>query len=155
MEFWVLWGVLKKSWLKRYMQLTFMCIFKYLNKSVISIGGQNGLSFKGVSKEKRKKKWRDWVFKITFLLLFTGSRKVLGKMPENEYFNSFPIPIPSFQWNWWKLSSFWINFENLDGTSEWLKGYMHTFGTKIHVFLKGRILYNDISCIVISIQCLP
>ena len=35
----------------------------------------------------------------------------------------------------------------MDGTFEWLKGYMYTFGTKIHVFLKWRMLCNDISCI--------
>ena len=68
-------------------------------------------------------------------------------MPENECFNSVPIPIPFFQWNWWELFLFWSNFENMDGTFEWLKGYMYTFGTKIHVFLKWRVLCNDISSI--------
>ena len=53
------------------MQLTFMCIFKYLNKRVISIGGQNGLSFKGVSKRKKKKKMKrlsiqDYVFTTVY-----------------------------------------------------------------------------------------
>ena len=62
-------------------------------------------------------------------------------------FNSVPITIPFFQWKWWELSFFWSNFENMDGTFEWLKGYMYTFGTKIHVFLKWGMLCNDISCI--------
>ena len=139
------------------MQLTFMCVFKYFNQRVTIIGEQTELSFKGVSKTKKKKTWRNRAFKIKFLLPFTGSRQVLGKMPENERCNSLRIPIHFFQWNWWELmrTFFWSNFENMDGTCEWLKGFMCTFGTKIHVFFKGRILCNDISCIAISMQCLP
>ena len=37
------------------MQLTFMCAFKYFNQRVTIIGEQTELSFKGVSKTKKKK----------------------------------------------------------------------------------------------------
>ena len=61
-----------------------MCICKYLNQRVRRIGEQNGKSFKGVSKTKRKKTKRltfKTQFKIEFLLLFNSCREVLGKMP--------------------------------------------------------------------------
>ena len=72
-------------------------------------------------------------------------------MPENECFNSVPIPIPFLQWNWWELSFFGCNFENMDGIFEWLRGYMYTFGTKIHVFLKGKMLCNDIYVLIVCL----
>ena len=62
-----------------------MCVCN-LNQRVRRISEQNGTSFKSVSKTKKKKKHMKRLsfitqFKIEFLLLFTGYRKVLGKMP--------------------------------------------------------------------------
>ena len=64
-----------------------MLVCKYLNQRVRRIGEQNGKSFKGVSKTKKKKqhiKRLSFItqFKIEFLLPFTSCRKVLGKMPD-------------------------------------------------------------------------
>ena len=52
---WVSWAVLKKSWLERYMQLSFMYVWKYLNQRVRKIGEQNGKSFKN---KNEKTTWR-------------------------------------------------------------------------------------------------
>ena len=64
-----------------------MCVCKYLNQRVRRTEEQNGKSFKGVSKTKKKKhiKTLNFIpkFKIKFLLPFTSCRKVLGKMPVN------------------------------------------------------------------------
>ena len=62
-----------------------MCVCKNLNQSIKRIGERNGKSFKGVSKTKKEKKHLKRLsfitqFNIEFLLLFTGCRKVLGKM---------------------------------------------------------------------------
>ena len=62
-----------------------MCIYKYLNQRIRRIGQKNEKSFRGVSKMKKEKKKRMkrlsfmTQFKIEFLLLFTGCRKILGK----------------------------------------------------------------------------
>ena len=66
-----------------------MCVCKYLNQRVSKIDQKNGKSFKGVSKTKKKKRHLKRLsfitqFKIKFLLPFTSSRKVLGKMPEHK-----------------------------------------------------------------------
>ena len=58
-----------------------MHVSKYLNQRVWRIGEQNGKSFKGVSKKKRKKMHELIEFKIEFLLQFTACRKLLEKMP--------------------------------------------------------------------------
>ena len=63
-----------------------MHLCKYLNQRLRRIGEYNGKPFKGVSKTNRKKKkikklYFITQFKIEFLLLFTGFRKVLEKMP--------------------------------------------------------------------------
>ena len=55
-NFRVLWEILKKSWLERYIQFSFTCLCKYLNQRVRRIGDSNGKSFLGVSKTKKKKK---------------------------------------------------------------------------------------------------
>ena len=84
----VLWGFFNKIWVKRYIQLSFTHVCKYLNQRVTRISEKNGKSFKGVSKTKNKKKTHmkrlSFItqFKIEFLLLLTGWRKMLGKMPE-------------------------------------------------------------------------
>ena len=85
-HFSISWEVLRKNWLERYMQLSFMHLCKYLNQRLRRIGEYNGKPFKGVSKTNRKKKQIKKLyfitqFKIEFLLLFTGFRKVLEKMP--------------------------------------------------------------------------
>ena len=64
-----------------------MCVCKYRNQRFGEIDKQNGKSFKGVLKIKKKKKHMKRLssitqFKIEFLLPFTGCRKVLGKMPD-------------------------------------------------------------------------
>ena len=63
-----------------------MCVCKYLNQRPRRTGEKNGKSFKVFSKTKKKKqhvKRLSFItqFKIEFLLLFTGCRKMLGKMP--------------------------------------------------------------------------
>ena len=83
-SFRILWGILKKSWQKGYIQLSFMCVCKYLNQRVRIVGEIENLS-RVFQKQKRKKKHMKGLslrtqFKIEFLLLFTGCRKVLGKM---------------------------------------------------------------------------
>ena len=67
-----------------YIQVPFMHVCKYLNQRVRRIGEQNGKSFKGVSKTKKKKHIKRLSFITQFKILppFTGCRKVLGKMPE-------------------------------------------------------------------------
>ena len=55
-NFRVLWGVLKKGRLERYIELSFMCVCQYLNQRVRRIGEQNGKFSKGVFKTKKKKK---------------------------------------------------------------------------------------------------
>ena len=52
-NFRVSWGVLKKSWLERYIQLSFP---KYLNQRVSRVHEQIGEYFKGISKIKKDKK---------------------------------------------------------------------------------------------------
>ena len=52
----VSWGGLKKGWLERYMKLSFMHVWKYLNQRGRRIRESNGKSFKGVSKTKKEKK---------------------------------------------------------------------------------------------------
>ena len=69
-----------------YIQVFLMRVCKYINQTVRRIAEQNGKSFKGVSKTKKKKKHMKRLsfitqFKIEFLLPFTGCRKVLGKIP--------------------------------------------------------------------------
>ena len=69
-----------------YIQVSFKRVCKYLNQRVRRIGKQYGKSFKGVSKTKTKKKHMKRLsfiiqFKIEFLLLINGCRKVHGKMP--------------------------------------------------------------------------
>ena len=61
-------------------------MFVRIKTKVRRIGEKNGKSFKGVSRTKKKKKHMKRLsfmtqFNIQFLLLFTGCRKVLGKMP--------------------------------------------------------------------------
>ena len=63
-----------------------MHVCKYLKQRVRRIRKQNGKSFKGVSKKKKKKNIKRLSFiitqfKIEFLLPFTGCRKVLEKLP--------------------------------------------------------------------------
>ena len=58
-KFRVSWGVLKKSGLGRYIQLSVMCVCKYPNQRVKIIGEKNGKFFKGVSKTKKKKKHKE------------------------------------------------------------------------------------------------
>ena len=89
-------GVLKKSWLESYKQLSFVCICKYLNQKVRRIGKWNGKSFKGVSKTKKKKtKILSFItqFKTEFLLLLANCRKVLGKMTVRIYISYIYIYI--------------------------------------------------------------
>ena len=60
-----------------------MCVCKYRNQRFGEIDKQNGKSFKGILKIKKKKHMKIITqFKIEFLLPFTGCRKVLGKMPD-------------------------------------------------------------------------
>ena len=82
-NFIVLWGVLKKSWQERYIQLAFMRVCRYLRQRVRKIGEYSGKSFKGFSEKKILIKRLKFItqFNIGFLLLSTGCRKVLGKMP--------------------------------------------------------------------------
>ena len=85
----VSWGVLKRYWLERYSQLSFMRVCKYLNQRVRRIEEWNeNLSrvFKKQKKTYMKKlnsiiqDW-DFYYRSRFLLPFTSFRKVLGKMP--------------------------------------------------------------------------
>ena len=46
-----------KSWLERYIQLSFMHVCKYLNQKARRIDELNGKSFNNVSKTKKKKTW--------------------------------------------------------------------------------------------------
>ena len=76
-NFRVLSGILRKGYLERYMQISFMRVCKYLNQGVRRIVEQNGKSFKGFSKTKKRKKTHEEIefqtqFKIEFLLPFTG-----------------------------------------------------------------------------------
>ena len=67
-----------------YIQVSFMYVCKYLNQRVRRIGKYHGKFSKAISKTKKKKNMRlNFItqFKIEFLLLFAGCRKVLGKMP--------------------------------------------------------------------------
>ena len=77
-----------------------MCVCKYLKQRVKKIGEQNGKSFKGFTKTKKKKthiKKLSFVtpFKIEFLLPCTGCRKVLGKMPVSRLFY---VVVREIQW---------------------------------------------------------
>ena len=73
-----------------------MCIFKYLNKRVISIGGQNGLSFKGVSKRKKKKKNEEIEYsRLRFYYCLLVLEKCLEKclkMNVSVHFLSLSLP---------------------------------------------------------------
>ena len=55
-NFWVLWGVLKNSWLEIYKQLSCKCVCKYLNQRVRIARKVNRMenSFEGVSKTNKK-----------------------------------------------------------------------------------------------------
>ena len=85
----VLWVVLKKTWLKRYIKLPLfmcvckytLCVFRYLNKRVRRISAYSSFITQ---------------FKIEFLLLFAGCRKVLGKMP-GFYFSRYLSIFTTFQ----------------------------------------------------------
>ena len=72
----VSWEVLKKIWLERYIQLSFMRVCKYLNQRVRRIG-----CFKNKTEKKKHMKRLSFItqFKIELLLPFTYWRKVLGK----------------------------------------------------------------------------
>ena len=63
-----------------------MCVCKYRNQRFGEIDKQNGKSFKGILKIKKKKNMKRLSFitqfKTEFLLPFTGCRKVLGKMSD-------------------------------------------------------------------------
>ena len=103
LNFRVLWGVLRKSGLERYIKLSFMHVCKYLNQRIRGIREQNGKSFKGVSKTRKKKKHLKRLrsitqFKSEFLLLFTSCRKVLGKMPGYSIFSIESTPLVLFRW---------------------------------------------------------
>ena len=72
-----------------------MRVCKYLKQRVRRVKEQNGKTFKGISKQTRKKKKTKRLsfiitqFKIEFLLPFTSCRKVLEKMPDQiEYMNA-------------------------------------------------------------------
>ena len=80
-NFIVLWGVLRKSWLERYIQLSFM-------NGMVNLSGMF---------QKQKKKKKTLKFKIEFLLLFTSCRNLLGR-------NVF-ISIWSEKF---KCTSFWV-----------------------------------------------
>ena len=80
-----------------------MHVSKYLNQRVRRIREQNGKSFKGVSKTRKKKKHLKRLrfitqFKSEFLLLFTSCRKVLGKMPGYSIFSIESTPPVLFRW---------------------------------------------------------
>ena len=84
----VLWAVSKKNWLERCIQLSFICVCKYLNQNIRRIGTQNGKSIKKnthmfSTKKQTHMKTLSFITqcKIGFLLLFTSCRKVFGKMP--------------------------------------------------------------------------
>ena len=67
-----------------YVQVFLMRVCKYINQTVRRIAEQNGKSFKGVSKTKKKKKHMKRLsfitqFKIEFLLPFTGWQKSAWK----------------------------------------------------------------------------
>ena len=79
----VLWGFFNKSWVERYIQLSFTHVCNYLNQSITRISEKNGKSFKGVSKTKNGKKKthththeetefhnsiQDWVFTTAYRL---------------------------------------------------------------------------------------
>ena len=67
-----------------------MCVCKYLNQTVRRNRWKEWKIFQGCFKNKKEKKKHlkelsfMTQFKIEFLLLFTGCRKVLGKMLANE-----------------------------------------------------------------------
>ena len=52
-------GIFKEKLTRKIIQLSFMCVWKYLNQRVNRIGKQNEKSFKGFSKKKKKKKNRE------------------------------------------------------------------------------------------------
>ena len=62
-NFWVLWGVLKNSWLEIYKQLSSKYVCKYLNQRVRIVRKVNRMenSFEGVSKTNKKNPRRNWV----------------------------------------------------------------------------------------------
>ena len=63
LKFRVLWRILKKNSLERYIQLPFMRICKYLKQRVKRIREQNEKSFKDVSKQKSKKTHKEIEFR--------------------------------------------------------------------------------------------
>ena len=81
-NFRVLWEVLKKRSLEKYIELSFMHVCKYLNQRLKIIWEYNEKLFKGVSETKHMK-WLSFTdqLKIDFLLPFNSCRKVLGRMP--------------------------------------------------------------------------
>ena len=82
------------------MQLTFMCVFKYLDQRVIRIGEQNGLSFKGVSKTKKKKKLEEIEYsKLSFYYCLLVVENCLEKCLKINVSIHFLSPIPFFQSN--------------------------------------------------------
>ena len=77
--------------LTRRIHTAFLYVCKYLNQRVRIIDEWNRKSFNGVSKKKKGKnthtKGLSFItqFKIEFSLLFTGCRKILGKMADNGF----------------------------------------------------------------------
>ena len=77
-NFRVLWAVLKKSWPKRYIQLYFMCVYKYLNLIVRS--WIEWKTFQECFKNKKKKAIRDWSSKLNSRLSFYYHLPVVEKL---------------------------------------------------------------------------
>ena len=74
---------MKKSWLERYIQLSFMCVCKSVKNRWIEWE-----TFQGCVKTKKEKKNHMKIlsfitqFKIEYLLMFIGCRKGLGEMSD-------------------------------------------------------------------------
>ena len=89
-NFIVLWGVLKKSWQERYIQLAFMRVCRYLRQRVRKIGEYSGRSFKGFSEKKYS--LRDWNSQLNSILGFYYCLLVAEKYLEKCLLNNVDIP---------------------------------------------------------------
>ena len=130
-----------------YMQVPFMHVCKYLNQRVKRIGEQNGKSFKGVSKTKKKKqhiKRLSFInqFKVEFLLLFTSCRKVLGKMPGWTFFKKID--------NIWKQV---ILFVSQQITTIMIYIYSYSRSTSYHFYIVCILHLFHMHFNVVELDC--